>query len=126
MRVKVVVFNATFNNIFQLYCGCQFYWWRKPECSEKTTDPSQVTDKHYHIILHREYLDGAGFELTTSVVIGTDCIRIVNPTTIRSGKEKSLKISKWLSEAVNKKWRREKEQTKCTKHFTASIKDRAT
>ena len=109
---KTMVFNATFNNIFQLYRGCQFYWWRKPECSEKTTDPSQVTDKHYDIILYREYLDGAGFELTTSVVIGTDCIRIVNPTTIRSGKEKSLMISKWLSEAVNRKWPREKKQTK--------------
>jgi hypothetical protein len=30
--------------IFQLYRGCQFYWWRKPEFPEKTTDLSQVTD----------------------------------------------------------------------------------
>jgi hypothetical protein len=25
--------------------GSQFYWWRKPEYPEKTTDLSQVTDK---------------------------------------------------------------------------------
>jgi len=29
--------------IFQLYRGCQFYWWRKPEYQEKTTDLLQVT-----------------------------------------------------------------------------------
>jgi hypothetical protein len=42
-----MVFSATFNVIFQLYRGGQFYWWRKPGYPGETTDLLQVTDKQF-------------------------------------------------------------------------------
>ena len=58
------------STIFQLYRGCQFYWWRKPPTCRKSLI------NFYHIMLYRIHFVWAGFELTMLVVIGTDCIGI--------------------------------------------------
>jgi hypothetical protein len=39
---------------FQLYHGDQFYWWKKPEFPERTTDHGQATGKLYHLWLRAE------------------------------------------------------------------------
>ena len=56
---------------FLLYRDSQFYWWGK---LDKTTDLRHISDKLDHIMLHRVYPLWAGFELTTLVMISTDCI----------------------------------------------------
>ena len=47
----ILIFNVltSFSPVFQLYHGDQFWWWRKPEYPERTTDPGQETGKLYYL-----------------------------------------------------------------------------
>jgi hypothetical protein len=58
-----------FSTIFQDNPGGQFYWWRKPEDPEKTTDLLQVTEKLLsHNVLSSRHL--AISEIRTHNLVG--------------------------------------------------------
>ena len=62
--ILVYVYGVTpLSTIVHLYRGGQIFWWSKPEYPEKTTHLSQGTDAW----------PWTGVELTTLVVINTDC-----------------------------------------------------
>ena len=67
--IKVMMFNTTFSNISDIL-------WRSVLLVKETGeyhDLSLVPAKLYHIILYLVHIAWAGLELTTSVLIGTDC-----------------------------------------------------
>ena len=67
-RVRVVVLNATFNNISVIS-------WRSVLLVDETGENRRpVADKLYHIMFYRVHLTWVGFDLTTLVVIYTNIL----------------------------------------------------
>ena len=64
------VFVCLFVLSFAFLCGRLE---KKMDYPEKTTELPQVTDKLYHIMLYQVHLAWVRLELTSLVVIGTDC-----------------------------------------------------
>jgi hypothetical protein len=51
----MVFYAMPLSTIFQLYCGGQFYWWRKTEYPEKTPDAILTGRLFIGHHLHKKY-----------------------------------------------------------------------
>ena len=88
-RVRMV-FDPTW--IFQLYGGDQFYWWRKSEHSENTTNLSLVADKLYHIMFHRIHLTMGRIRHHNLVIYISYVCSFISPTIVGSWSRHPLYI----------------------------------
>ena len=64
-RAKIMVLNATFNNI-SVISWRLVYWWRKHKYSEKTTNLPKVTNKFDQILLYWVQLAMSGMRTHVS------------------------------------------------------------
>ena len=72
------LYPPTYNSI----SATSISWWSDLLVAERTYQ-FQITDRFNLVRLYRVHLVWAGFELTTLVVIGTDCTGSYKPFTIR-------------------------------------------